>query len=77
MFVQRNRVEIEQVGFDGEGVGSKGRTVADVGDGVEGFAGFTCPNCQRCDVDTVCGKQFCVGSKVDRGDRVAGAVAAA
>ena len=40
MFVECNGVEVELVGFDGEGVGAEGGTIADVGDGVEGFAGL-------------------------------------
>ena len=77
MFVECDGVEVEQVGFDGEGVGAEGWTIADIGDGVEGFAGLACADGEGCDVNAVCGKQFSVGGEVDGGHGVTCAVAAA
>ena len=48
-------VEVEQVGFDCEGVCAEGGAVADVGDGVEGFAGWAGADGERGDVDAVGG----------------------
>ena len=76
MFVQRDGMEVEQVGFDGEGVGAEGWAISDVGDGIEGFAGLACADSQGGDVDTVCGKQFGVGGEIDGWHGVACAVAA-
>jgi len=70
-------MEVEQVGFDGEGVGSEGGTVADVGDGVECLAGVAGADGEGCDVDAVGGEEFGVGREVDGGDGVSGAVAPA
>ena len=41
LFVEVDWVEVEQVGFDSEGVCAEGGAVADVGDGFKGFGGFT------------------------------------
>ena len=38
LLVELDRVEVQQMGFDGEGVGTEGGAIADVGDGVEGLA---------------------------------------
>lgn len=76
VFVERDGMEVEQVGFDGEGVGSKGGTVPDIRDSVEGFAGFACANGQGRNVDAVCGKKLIVWSEVDRGHGVTRTVAA-
>lgn len=68
-------VEVEEVGFDGEGIGAEGGTVSDVGDGVEGFGGrFKARDWIRArrrggggadaklgDVDAVSGKELGVG----------------
>jgi len=37
LFVEGDGMEVEQVGFHCKGVGTEGGTIADVGDGVEGF----------------------------------------
>ena len=76
VFVECDGMEVQQVGFDGEGVGAEGGAIADVGDGVEGFGGCACADGEGGDVDAVCGKQFGVGGEIDGGDGVAGAVAA-
>src|SRR5215469_2469217 len=71
-FGEFDGVEVEDVRLDGEGVGPKGGTVANVGDGVERFiANFQCG-----DVDAVGGDEFGVGCEVDCGDGVACAVSA-
>jgi len=77
VFVQCDGMEVQQVGFDGKGVGAEGWAIADVRDGVEGFAGLARADGQGCDVDAVCGKQFGVGGEIDRRHGVACAVAAA
>lgn len=69
-------MEVEQVGFDCEGVCAEGGAVADVGDGIEGLAGGTCADGQRGDVDAVGREKFGIGCEIDGGDGVAGAVAA-
>jgi hypothetical protein len=48
-------VEVEQVGFDREGVCAEGGAIADVGHGVKGFTGGACADGQRGDVDAVGG----------------------
>jgi len=55
LLVESDGVEVEQVGFDGEGVGSEGGTVSDIGDGVECFAVGVFADRHRGDVDAVCG----------------------
>src|ERR1700735_3872895 len=70
-------MEVQQVGFDSEGVGAEGGAVSDVGDGVECFSGSTCADGQSSNVDTVCGEQFGIRGQGDCGDGVARAVAAA
>jgi len=77
LFVERDGVEVQQVGFDGEGVGAEGWAVADVGDGVECLDGRTCSDGEGGDVDAVGGEEFCVRGEVDGGNGVARAVAAA
>jgi len=69
-------MEVQQVGFDCKGIGAEGWAIADVRDGVEGFAGSACADGQGCDVDAVCGKQFSVGGEIDRWHCVARTVAA-
>ena len=76
LFVETDGVEVQQVGFDGEGVGSEGRAVADVGDGVKCFGGWACSDGESGDVDAVGGEKLCVRGEVDGGDGVARAVAA-
>src|SRR6266478_4630878 len=70
--VQLDRVEVQQVALDGEGVGSKGWAVPDVGDGVEAFFADS----RAADVDTVLGNEFFVAAQVDGGNRVLAAVTA-
>ncbi len=72
-----NGMEVEQVGFDREGVCAEGGAIADVGQRIEGFAGGACADFQCGDVDAVGRQQFRVGREVDGGDGVAGAVASA
>src|SRR5579862_5001161 len=68
-----NRVKVQQVGFDGEGVRAESRAIADVGDGVEAFFG----NAGASDVNTVFRNQFLVSAQVDGGNGVFGAIATA
>ena len=70
-------VEVEQMGFDGEGVGAKGGAVADVSNGLEEFGVQAATNGQGSDVDAIGGQEFGVGREVDGGDGVAGTVSAA
>ncbi len=49
-------MEVEQIGFDREGVGAEGGSIAYVGDCVEGFAGVARSYSQSRDVDAVCGE---------------------
>ena len=82
LFVEFDGVEVQEVGFYGEGVGAECGAVAYVGDGFEGFAvgtGFGVgagPDGESGDVDAVGGEEFVVGGEVDGGDGVAGAVPA-
>lgn len=46
-------MEVEQVGFDCEGVCAEGGAIADVGDGIEGFGGRAGAYGERRDVDAV------------------------
>jgi len=50
-----DRVEVEQVGFNGERVCAKGGAIADIGDGLEGFCGWAGADSERCDVDAISG----------------------
>ena len=79
VFGEVDGVEVEQVGFDGEGMSALCRrwAVADVGDGFEGFGDRAGADGEGGDVDAVGGEEFGVGGEVDGGDGVAGAVAAA
>ena len=74
---ERDGVEVQQVGLDGEGCGTEGGADADVGDGLEGFGGGAGADGERGDVDAVGGKQLRVGREVDGGNGVASAEAAA
>ena len=66
-------VEVEQVGFDGVGVGAKGGAVTCVGDGFEDFLS----DGEGGDVDAVGREKLGVGREVDGRDSVFCAVAAA
>lgn len=79
--VQRDGVEVEEMGLDGGGVLGKfsgeGGAIADVGDGVEGFGGGAGADLHAGDVDAVGGEEVGIGGEVDGGDGVSGSVAAA
>ena len=72
-FSKVNRVEVEEMGFNGEGICAEGGTIANVGDRLEGLFSDS----QGRDVDAVGGEEFRVGGEVDGGDGEAGAVAPA
>ena len=72
-FGQVDRLEVEEVGFDGKGVCAEGRAVAGVGDAAEELVAYA----EGCDVDAVGWQEFRIRSEVDGWDGVAGAVASA
>src|SRR5512146_181425 len=72
-WLEIDRVEIEDVGFDGERVRAKGGTHADVGDGIEGF----CVNRHLGDIDADLRDQLVVTAEVDGWNGVLVPIAAA
>ncbi len=64
LFVQSNRVKVEQVRFHREGVRAKRWPIADVGHGIEPFPGDT----QLGDVNAVWRQQLPVGRQVNGGN---------
>ena len=56
--VEFDGVEVEEVGFDGEGVGAEGGAVADVGDGFEGLGCWAGAYREGGDVDAVGGEEL-------------------
>lgn len=69
-------MEVEQVGFDGEGIGPEGGTVADVGDCVKALGVVSAADANSRDVHAVLWNEFFVAGQVDGGDGVFGAIAA-
>ena len=69
-------MEVEQVGFDSEGIGSEGGAVADVGYGVKALGVVSAADANSRDVDAVFGSEFFIAGQVDRWHGVFGAVAA-
>ncbi len=69
-------MEVEEVGFDGEGVDAEGGAVAHVGDGLKALSLCRVADSEGGNVDAVGGEELWVWGEVDRGDGVAGAVAA-
>src|SRR5215472_15400623 len=59
--LQLKRMEVEQVTLNGEGIGTKGRAVANVGHRVEGFGS----DAQARDVDAMGWHQLVVAGEVD------------
>ena len=74
---ERDGVEVQQVGLDGEGRGTEGGADTDVGDGVEGFGGGAEADGKGGDVNAVGGEKLRVGLEVNGGDGIASAEAAA
>lgn len=56
LLVEGDGMEVQQVGFDGEGVGPEGWAVADVGNGVECLGGWAGSDGESGDVDAVGGE---------------------
>ena len=77
LFGELDWVEVQEMGFYGEGVGAEGGAIAYIGDGFEGLGRNACANREGCDVDAVGGEKFRIRGQVDGGDGVASAVTAA
>src|SRR5262249_53555960 len=65
-------MEVEQVGLDREGIRPKGRTITDVGNGIESLT----VHARSRHVDAIARDQFTVWPQVDGRDRVLAAVTA-
>src|SRR5208337_1887550 len=65
------RMEIQQVSLDGEGIGPERRPVPYVGDRIKTFI----PHPGTSDVNAILGRQLLVAAQIDGRDRVLGAAA--